>query len=231
MRFFTAALLALASTVALASSPAQDPGRTLAKQLATRYLDIAAISADARVNKNLYCEDGTYTSEITENTVKAILSARNSADSAFATQIVNSIKSNKALQEVVAARMSYRMTLVSSVLGYDLKAEKAALIGSVMYGPARGAMGNISEIKFGNATSALITTKNMDDNGEVTYKKQYVTYSVSLNSSYAAVVTIADKAYLLRQTATGYILIPDGRDDDSGAYEDGYVEDASECEA
>lgn len=231
MKLFVVTLFTIASTLSFASNPTQDQRDTYTKSLAAKYLDIALLSADARINKSLYCEDGTYTSEITQNTLKAISTARNTLDSAFAAKTLATIKSNKALQEVVSTQMSYRFALATPTLGYSLAAENAALIGSVMYGPAYGVLGNTTVIKFGNATSALITTTEMDEEGKISYSKKYVTYSVIQNSDYQTIVTIDGTSYRLAQTSDGFRLVPAGSTDDNDAYRNGFVENASECEA
>lgn len=231
MKLFAVTLLTAVSTLSFAANPTQGQRDTFAKTLASKYLDIALLSADARINQSLYCEDGTYTSEITQNTLKAISMARNTQDSAFAAKTLATIKSSKALQEVVSTQMSYRYALAVSTLGYTLAADKSALIGSVMYGPAMGALGNISEIKFGNATSAVITSKQMDDNGQVTYSKKYVTYTVSQNSDYQTIVTIDGTSFRLAQTSNGFSLVPAASTNDNDAYSNGFVENASECDA
>lgn len=231
MKLFTVALLTVASTLAFASNPTQGQRDAFTKSLATKYLEIALLSADARINQSMYCEDGTYTSEITQNTLKAISTARNTLDSNFAVKTLATIKSNKALQEVVSTQMSYRFALATPTLGYSLAAEKAALIGSVMYGPAYGVLGNTTVIKFGNATSALITTTEMDEEGNISYSKKYVTYTVVQNSDYQTVVTIDGTSYRLAQTNDGFMLVPAGSDNDNDAYQRGFVENASECDA
>jgi hypothetical protein len=230
-------ILALILTTALTLTAfANDQQRDqLQKTLAQKFLDIALVGADARENKQLYCDTGTYVSEITDMTVKAISTARYANDSAFTVKVLKTIKSNAALQSVVKSQISYRYALAVSTLNYGLEAEKAALIGSTMHGPAMGVIGNISEITFGNATSAKVVTRDWSPSGDsIVYKTSYVTYSVSQNADYQTIVTIAGTRYRLtfgRGYTQEYLLVPEASTDDTDAYRNGFVEFPSECEA
>jgi hypothetical protein len=230
-------ILALLLTTALTlTANANDQQRDqLQKTMAQKYLEIALAGADARENKQLFCDTGTFVSEITDMTVKAIITSRYANDSAFTVKVLKTIKSNTALQKVVNSQISYRHILAVSTLNYGFEAERAALIGSTMYGPALGVIGNISEITFGNATSAKVVTKDWSPSGDsVVYKTSYVTYSVSQNDQYQTIVTIAGTRYRLsfgRNYLQEYLLVPEESADDMDAYQMGFAEFPSECEA
>lgn len=229
-------ILSLVSLLSIAAFANDDQLRNdLNKTLAQKYLDIALVGADARENKQLYCDEGTYVNDITSMTVKAMTTARYVNDSAFTVKMMKTVTSNKALQAVVKSQFSYRYTLAVSTLDYGFAAEKAALIGSTMYGPAMGVIGNISQITFGNATSAKIVTNEWSDSGDsIVHKTSYVTYSVSQNDQYQTIVTVAGKRYRLsfgRGYTNEYLLVPEESADDTDAYRNGFAEVPSECEA
>lgn len=233
MKILILSLISVLSLVALGRDQQRDE---LNKTLAQKYLDIAVIGADARENKQLFCDEGTYTYDITSMTVKAMTTARYVNDSAFTVKLMKAVTTNKALQAVVKSQFSYRYTLAVSSLDYGIKSEKAALIGSTMYGPAMGVLGNISEITFGNATTAKIITKEWSESGDIQiiYKTRYVKYSVSQNDQYQTIVTIEGKRYRLtfgRGFLSEYLLTPEESADDTDAYRNGFVEVPSECEA
>lgn len=202
------------------------------KDMALKYLDIAIFSADARENKQLICETGTYVSEITKVTLQAIETARYVNDSAFTVRVLKAITSNKALQQVVGSQVSYRFALATPTLGYSTEAMRAALIGSTLYGPALGVMGNISEITFGgNGTVKVVSKDWIDEEPYIKYTTSYTTFSVSQNSEYATIVTIGGTRYKMVQGAEGFMLIPENSDDPNDGYRNGFAEYPSECEA
>ena len=229
-------IISLMTLLSFAAAANDQQRNDLNKALAQKYLDIALIGADARENKQLYCDEGTYVYEITAMTVKAMTTARYVNDSAFTVKLMKAVTSNMTLQKVVKSQFSYRYTLAVSTLDYSFKAVKAALIGSTMYGPAMGVMGNISEITFGNATTAKVVTKEWSDTDDIQiiYKTKYVNYSVSQNDQYQTIVTIDGTRYRLtygQGFMNEHLLVPEESTDDTDAYRNGFAEVPSECEA
>lgn len=228
MKILVCIVLSVVSTLALAS----DPYVQLQKDMAEKYLDIALYTADARENKQLYCDTGTSVPDVIDMTLKAISAARQARDSAFTSRILKSITSNVTLQKVVSSQVSYRYALATPTLGYTTDTSRAALIGSTMYGPAMGVLGNISEITFGAGGSAKLTTKEYDgDSDRIKFTTKYVTFVVSQNSNYQTVVTIDSVRYVMTQNSEGFVLVPESSENPDDSYQNGFVEFPSECDA
>lgn len=232
MKILISIILSIAGTMALADISAINPSQQLQKDMAQKYLDIAEYTADARENKHLHCDTGTARAQITQITLLAISAARSAVDAAFTDRILRAITSNSTLQKVVSSQVSYRFALATPTLGYTTAASRAALIGSTMYGPVYGVLGNISEISFGGDGSAKIVSKEYkDESGEIVYTTKYVAFSVGQNRNYQTVVTIDRKRYIMTQNSEGYVLLPENLEDPDHANKDAFFEFPSECDA
>ncbi len=211
-------------------------------KMANIYKNLAVTGAEARVQKDLMCEEGTYTSDIVSASVTAIIRASYSSP-ADAEKMSAELVANTDVQSVGSSSFSFREATIyatphANTTSYIEKLRKV-IVGTKFWGPGLGAYGSQTSVEFLSSTEAKLGTLkllNQEPWSNWTYKT--VKYTLEEIADGGETVIVVDgvrytmqKDWLWSQGGA-YILIPEGTQPEAdGYYIPAYVEYQSECEA
>jgi hypothetical protein len=210
-------------------------------KMAQIYKDLAFTGAEARVQKGLYCEEGTYTSDIVNAAVTAITRS-GYVSSADAEKMSAKIRANKNIMTVAQSSFTFREATLSSTpyldATYDIAKFQKVIVGTKFWGPGAGAYGSQTSVEFKTANQAEVGELEILDNEPwVKWNYKTVNYSIEASSSGNVLVIDGQRFFVQIDWATwsaggSYIIIPEGaQPDENGFLWPTYIEYASECEA
>ncbi len=205
------------------------------------YKSLAFTAAEARVQKNLICEEGTYTSDIVSASVTAIAHAAYSSATADAENMSAELLANPDVVAVAAKSFSFRQATIYSNpyadATIDIVKIKNVIVGTKFWGPGMGAYGSQTSIEFISTSEAKIGTLELLDQ-EPWSQWNYKTVKYSFEETFAGIVLVVDgerftvqKDWAWSQDGS-YIIVPEGAQPDANGYLiPTYAEYQSECEA
>jgi hypothetical protein len=204
------------------------------------YKSLAVTAAEARVQKNLMCEEGTYTSDIVSASVTAIARA-SYVTTADAEKMSAELLANSDVVAVAATSFSFREATIYSTpyaeATTDIGKIKNVIVGTKFWGPGMGAYGSQISIEFISTSEVKIGALELLDQ-EPWSKWNYKTANYSFEETFAGIVLVVDgerftiqKDWAWSQDGT-YIIVPEGAQPDANGYLiPTYTEYQSECEA
>ncbi len=211
-------------------------------KMAQLYKSLAFTAAEARVQKNLICEEGTYTADIVSSAIIAVQRA-SYVSTEEAKKMSTELLANKDVVTVGAKSFSFReATLYSTPYSdslADLTKFQTILVGTKFWGPGMGAYGSMKNIEFISEKEAVIETLEVL-NEEPWSKWNSKTVKYTIEQTPNGIVLVVDNERFTVQKdwtywglGTGtYIIIPEGTQPDANGYLiPTYLEYPSECEA